>query len=93
MYDGGFGDPLAQRVLGADSLERADGVGGDAVDGVVFGGVYAALAVDAVAAAAGLAMGEGAEGVPAAVVRGLALRGPEQSARAIVRADDEDLFR
>ena len=48
---------------------------------------------DAVSAAAGLAMGEGAEGVPAAVVRGLEWSGGAQTSRAIVRPDDEDLFR
>lgn len=48
---------------------------------------------DAVAAAAGLAMGEGDEGIPAVIVRGLRLTAAHQSSRAIVRPVDEDLFR
>lgn len=48
---------------------------------------------DAVAAAAGLAMGEGDEGIPAVIVRGLRLPGEHQTSRAIVRPVDEDLFR
>lgn len=48
---------------------------------------------DAVAAAAGLAMGEGAEGIPAAVVRGLGWTGAAQTAGALVRPVGEDLFR
>ena len=61
-------------------------------DGRVMQMTLIALA-DAVAAAAGLAMGEGAEGVPAAVVRGLDLSGAAQTARTIVRPVGEDLFR
>jgi len=48
---------------------------------------------DAVAAAAGLAMGEGAEGIAACIVRGLALPGAVQTSHAIVRPQAEDLFR
>ena len=48
---------------------------------------------DAVAAAAGVAMGEGDEGIPAVIVRGLRLAGEHQTSRAIVRPVDEDLFR
>ncbi len=48
---------------------------------------------DAVAGAAGLAMGEGAEGIPACIVRGLNIQGEAQTSRAIVRAEAEDLFR
>lgn len=48
---------------------------------------------DAVAAAAGLAMGEGSEGVPAAVVRGLGWAGAAQTAGALLRPVGEDLFR
>lgn len=48
---------------------------------------------DAVAAAAGLAMGEGDEGIPAVIVRGLRLPGEHQTSRAIVRPVNEDLFR
>ena len=48
---------------------------------------------DAVAGAAGLAMGEGAEGIAACIVRGLALPGAAQTSQAIVRPEAEDLFR
>lgn len=49
---------------------------------------------DLVASAAGLVMGEAAEGIPAALVRGLDLRaGPHCRAAAIVRPIEEDLFR
>lgn len=48
---------------------------------------------DAVAAAAGLAMGEGDEGIPAVIVRGLRIAGAAQTSRAIVRPVGEDLFR
>ena len=48
---------------------------------------------DAVAGAAGLAMGEGAEGIAACIVRGLALPGEAQTSHAIVRPEAEDLFR
>ncbi|UVO54243.1 coenzyme F420-0:L-glutamate ligase [Sphingomonas sp. SUN039] len=48
---------------------------------------------DLIASAAGLAMGEGSEGVPAALVRGLVLPGAPCPATALVRAPDEDLFR
>ena len=48
---------------------------------------------DAVAAAAVLVMGEGAEGYPAALVRGLAVDAPATPARALLRPEGEDLFR
>lgn len=48
---------------------------------------------DAVAAAAVLAMGEAAEGSPAALVRGLDCEAPEQPAAALQRPKSEDLFR
>lgn len=48
---------------------------------------------DMVASAAGLATGEGAEGVPAALVRGLAWNAPDAPAAALVRPPHEDLFR
>jgi coenzyme F420-0:L-glutamate ligase / coenzyme F420-1:gamma-L-glutamate ligase len=47
---------------------------------------------DAVAGAAGLAMGEGAEGIPACIVRGLRLTGEAQTSRATIRPQSEDLF-
>ena len=47
---------------------------------------------DEIAAASGLVMGK-ADGVPAAVVRGLRMNGPPMPARALVRSPEEDLFR
>jgi len=48
---------------------------------------------DMVAAAAGLVMGEADEGVPAAVIRGLKFDRSNIPAKAIIREEDEDLFR
>lgn len=48
---------------------------------------------DAVACAAGLVFGEGAEGIPAALVRGLGASAPHLPARALNRPIEEDLFR
>ena len=48
---------------------------------------------DALAAAAGLVMGEGAEGVPAVLVQGLDWSAPECPAQALIRPLAEDLFR
>lgn len=48
---------------------------------------------DMVAAAAGLAMGEAAESVPAALLTGLTLPSGELPATRLVRALEEDLFR
>ena len=48
---------------------------------------------DMVATAAGLATGEGAEGVPAALVRGLHWSAPSTPAAALVRPIEQDLFR
>lgn len=48
---------------------------------------------DLIASAAGLAMGEATEGMPAALVRGLVLHGPPTSASALLRPAAEDLFR
>jgi len=48
---------------------------------------------DEVAAAASLVMGQAAEGMPVALVRGLAWSGPSSVAAALVRPADEDLFR
>ncbi|MEY2927742.1 MAG: coenzyme F420-0:L-glutamate ligase [Pseudomonadota bacterium] len=47
---------------------------------------------DAIAAAAGLVMGEAAEGIPAAIVRGAGDLGVPQPASAVLRPADEDLF-
>ncbi len=48
---------------------------------------------DMIATAAGLATGEGAEGLPAALVRGLVWSAPAAPASALVRPLEEDLFR
>jgi coenzyme F420-0:L-glutamate ligase/coenzyme F420-1:gamma-L-glutamate ligase len=48
---------------------------------------------DLVASAAGLAMGEGDEAVPAALIRGFNWTAPAASARALVRDPKMDLFR
>jgi coenzyme F420-0:L-glutamate ligase/coenzyme F420-1:gamma-L-glutamate ligase len=48
---------------------------------------------DMVASAAGLATGEGAEGIPAAFIRGLTWDSPDAPAQALVRPLSEDLFR
>jgi coenzyme F420-0:L-glutamate ligase/coenzyme F420-1:gamma-L-glutamate ligase len=48
---------------------------------------------DALAAAAGLVMGEGAEGVPAVLVHGLDWSAPDCPAQALIRPLAEDLFR
>jgi coenzyme F420-0:L-glutamate ligase/coenzyme F420-1:gamma-L-glutamate ligase len=48
---------------------------------------------DLAAAAAGLVMGEADEGVPAAIVRGLAWGGPARPAADLIRPEAEDLFR
>jgi coenzyme F420-0:L-glutamate ligase/coenzyme F420-1:gamma-L-glutamate ligase len=48
---------------------------------------------DAVAGAAGLAMGEGAEGNPAVHIRGLEWTAPEQTADALLRPLEQDLFK
>ena len=45
------------------------------------------------AAAAGLIMGEADEGVPAAMIRGLAWSGAERPAADLIRPEAEDLFR
>ena len=48
---------------------------------------------DEIAAAASLVMGQGAEGIPAVLVRGLDLRGPVNDASALIRDPEKDLFR
>jgi coenzyme F420-0:L-glutamate ligase/coenzyme F420-1:gamma-L-glutamate ligase len=47
---------------------------------------------DAVAAAAGLMMGEAAEGSPVVLARGVTMRAPVRSANSLIRPLDEDLF-
>ncbi len=48
---------------------------------------------DIIATAAGLVMGEGAEGIPAALVRGYPITGVARPAADLVRPENEDLFR
>lgn len=48
---------------------------------------------DLAASAAGLLMGEGAEGVPAVLIRGLSVPGQANPAAALVRPAQQDLFR
>ncbi len=48
---------------------------------------------DMLATAAGLVTGEGAEGIPAVLIRGYAMTGAARPARDLVRAVSEDLFR
>jgi coenzyme F420-0:L-glutamate ligase/coenzyme F420-1:gamma-L-glutamate ligase len=48
---------------------------------------------DAIASAAVLAMGEGREGRPVVVVRGIEWRDSDQTARAVLRPRDRDVFR
>ena len=48
---------------------------------------------DEIAAAASLVMGQGAEGQPVVVVRGLTWRGPHNGASELVRPAAEDMFR
>jgi coenzyme F420-0:L-glutamate ligase/coenzyme F420-1:gamma-L-glutamate ligase len=48
---------------------------------------------DEIAAAASLVMGQGAEGQPVVVVRGLTWRGPHNGAAELVRPAAEDMFR
>jgi coenzyme F420-0:L-glutamate ligase/coenzyme F420-1:gamma-L-glutamate ligase len=48
---------------------------------------------DALAAAAGLVMGEAAEGVPVAIIRGVVWAAPARNGRALIRPVEKDLFR
>ena len=48
---------------------------------------------DAIAAGAALVMGEAAEGLPAALVRGLRWQAAPLAASALLRAEHEDLFK
>lgn len=61
-------------------------------DGRVLEMTQIALA-DMIATAAGLATGEGAEGIPAALVRGYPIEGAASPATALVRPPEQDLFR
>jgi coenzyme F420-0:L-glutamate ligase / coenzyme F420-1:gamma-L-glutamate ligase len=48
---------------------------------------------DEIAAAASLVMGQGAEGQPVVIVRGLTWHGPDNAASELVRPAEEDMFR
>ena len=48
---------------------------------------------DALAAAAGLVMGEAAEGIPAVLIRGCTFKAAAQPAQSLIRPVDQDLFR
>jgi coenzyme F420-0:L-glutamate ligase/coenzyme F420-1:gamma-L-glutamate ligase len=65
-------------------------------DGDLFGRPLKATVIalaDEIAAAASLLMGQADEGLPAVLLRGLAMTGAAMPAAALVRAADEDLFR
>ncbi|MEN9358168.1 MAG: Coenzyme F420:L-glutamate ligase, partial [Pseudomonadota bacterium] len=47
---------------------------------------------DAIASAAGLVMGEGAEGTPLVLARGLHWQAPERDVSSLIRPLEEDLF-
>lgn len=48
---------------------------------------------DEIAAAASLVMGQAAQDIPAVLVKGLRLQGPSETAAALLRAPEKDLFR
>lgn len=81
---------VAVGVAGVESL--IDRRGETDRDGRVLQVTQVALA-DLLASASGLACGEGAEGVPAALIRGYRHAGPAKPASALIRPEHEDLFR
>lgn len=92
-----FGRPWRMGVvcvaLGASGLPALqDKRGEQDRDGRVLEVTQIALA-DLAASAAGLAMGEGAEGVPAALIRGQSWSEEARPAGVLVRSLEEDLFR
>ncbi|MEJ7935533.1 coenzyme F420-0:L-glutamate ligase [Sphingobium sp. AN558] len=92
-----FGRPWRMGVvcvaIGASGLPALQDKRGEMDrDGRVLEVTQIALA-DMAATAAGLAMGEGAEGVPAAIIRGLTWSEEQKAASALVRSLEEDLFR
>lgn len=91
-----FGRPWRMGVvgvaLGASGLPALqDKRGATDRDGRILEVTQIALA-DLMATAAGLALGEGAEGVPAALIRGVLWSEADRPASAIVRSVEEDLF-
>jgi coenzyme F420-0:L-glutamate ligase/coenzyme F420-1:gamma-L-glutamate ligase len=92
-----FGRPWRQGVvnvaLGVAGLPALrDLRGGRDREGRSLQTTQVALA-DAVAAAAGLVMGEATEGTPVVHVRGLDISGPLTDGQVLIRPLDEDLFR
>ena len=80
-------------ALGAAGLPAlVDARGNPDRDGRTLKVTQIALA-DALAAAAGLVMGEGREGRPVVHVRGISQAAPETTAAALIRPGNEDLFR
>jgi coenzyme F420-0:L-glutamate ligase / coenzyme F420-1:gamma-L-glutamate ligase len=92
-----FGRPWRHGVVGvaigaAGLPSLVDRRGEEDRDGRTLEVTQIALA-DQIATAATLATGEGAESVPAALIRGLALPPGDAPAAALVRPPEEDLFR
>jgi coenzyme F420-0:L-glutamate ligase/coenzyme F420-1:gamma-L-glutamate ligase len=92
-----FGRPWRNGVvnvaIGASGLASLiDRRGESDRDGRALEVTQVALA-DMIASAAGLASGEGSEGIPAVLINGFGLVGREVPAGALIRALDEDLFR
>ncbi len=92
-----FGRPWRYGVVnvavGAHGVESLiDRRGEEDRDGRVLQVTQVALA-DLLASASGLACGEGAEGVPAALIRGYKPTGAAKPAAALIRPENEDLFR
>lgn len=81
---------VAVGAYGVESL--IDRRGEEDRDGRVLQVTQVALA-DLLASASGLACGEGAEGVPAALIRGYKLTGAAKPAAALIRPVHEDLFK
>jgi len=81
---------VALGVAGMPALR--DHRGGFDREGRVLQTTQAALA-DALAAAAGLVMGETTESTPVVLARGLDFSGPLADGRSLIRPPDEDLFR
>ncbi len=92
-----FGRPWRQGVvnvaIGAAGIASLLDRRGDVDrDGRVLQSTVIAQA-DLIASAAGLAMGEAEEGVPAVLIRGLGMENTAQPASVLIRNVDEDLFR
>ena len=102
--DGAFSRGDAIAVRGPDGAEVARGLSAyDAEDAAKIAGrswwtgrryrLTCFSAARGCICAAGLAMGEAAEGIPAALVRGLTWDAPDNDATALVRPVAMDLFR